>query len=102
MYVYNITFALGNEVDIPKWKQDIQQKLIAEVFEKKISQEHHFLELVKSAHGDAGLTFTCQFHVLDQEKVEQIENEVKPKLDHYLFLNYGEQCLSFVTVLQQA
>jgi hypothetical protein len=99
MLVYNITFAIADELDPEEWLAFIKQQYLNPAIETRFFREYNVLGLLRADHGDAGTTFACQLHTDSMDKITRFEKEEKDRLDAVLNKKYGERCLSFITVL---
>ena len=99
MVVYNMTFSLADSVNFIKWQNHLQESYVKHALENGFDN-FKMMRLVRTPHGDAGQTFVLQLFTDSHETIESFENDFKPKLDHQLFLTFGESCLTFVTVLE--
>ena len=101
MYVVNVTFSLDPSLDKKNVYQVVKDHFVAELMEKKIITDYQFLELVKTAQGETENTITCQVKIDNLSNQNLVEDIYKPRLDHKLFINFGEKCLNFTTFLKQ-
>mgnify|MGYP006136736749 CR=1 FL=1 len=99
MIVYNITFAIADDLDPEEWLSFIKQQYLNPAVETGYFREYNVLGLLRADHGDAGSTFACQLHTDSIAKIEVFEKEEKNRLDTMLNKKFGERCLSFITVL---
>ncbi len=100
MYLMNITFSLEPQVDINECSGVVKEFFLNELRSKSIISDFRLLELIKTPHGEAENTFTCQLDLEDLNLLQKVEDLYKPRLDHQLFIKYGEKCLNFTTVLR--
>ena len=94
-----MTFSLSAEVNFIKWQRHIQDGYIKRALAHDF-EDFKLMRLIRTPHGDPGQTFALQLFASDTAVIEKFENDHKPKLDHQLFLTFGEACLCFVTVLE--
>jgi hypothetical protein len=99
MFIYNITFAIADDLDVEEWLAFIKQRYLNAAVETRFFREYNVLGLLRADHGDAGSTFACQLHTDTMQKIERFESEEKGRLDALLQEKFGEKCLSFTTVL---
>lgn len=100
MYILNVTFSLEPGVVFSEVKEVVLDKFLNELNAKKLVEDFQFLELIRTPHGEAENTFTCQVSIKEEANLRKIEDLYKPRFDHQLFLKYGERCLNFTTVLK--
>ena len=99
MIVYNITFAIADDLDPEEWLSFIKQQYLNPAVETGYFRGYTVLGLLRADHGDAGTTFACQLHTNSIDKIDVFEKEEKDRLDAVLDKKFGEKCLSFITVL---
>ena len=99
MLVYNITFAIADDLDPEEWLSFIKQQYLNPAVETSFFRDYNVLGLLRADHGDAGSTFACQLFTDSMVNIERFEKEEKDLLDSNLNKKFGERCLSFITVL---
>ncbi len=99
MFIYNITFAISDELAVKEWLAFIKEDYLDLAVKTQLFREYKVLGLLRAEHGDAGTTFACQLETDTMAKITQFESEEKAKLDTMLKQKFGEKCLSFVTIL---
>jgi len=99
MLVYNITFAIADDLEPEEWLSFIKQQYLNPAVETRFFRGYNVLGLLRADHGDAGSTFACQLLTDSMAKIERFEKEEKDRLDAVLNRKFGEKCLSFITVL---
>lgn len=101
MIIYNITFALADDIDAEEWLSFIKSGYLNSAVETGFFSEYEVFGLKRAPHGDAGTTFACQLKTDAIEKIDQFEKEKKNIFDALIKAKYGERCLSFITVLEK-
>jgi hypothetical protein len=99
MFVYNITFAIADDLDVEEWLAFVKQRYLNAAIETRFFRDYQVLGLLRADHGDAGTTFACQLYTDAMDKIERFEQEEKDRLDALLTQKFGQKCLSFITVL---
>ena len=100
MFLMNITFSLEPGLDLQECSKFIKDEFVKALHAKKVISDYKILELIRTPHGEAENTFTCQIDIKDLGLLQKVEDLYKPRLDHQLFIKYGEKCLNFTTVLR--
>ena len=94
-----MTFSLSDDVDVVKWQKHIREGYIKSALTGDFA-DFKIMKLVRTPHGDPGKTLALKLVTSSHHVIERFENEFKPKLDHQLYMSFGESCLTFVTVLE--
>lgn len=98
MILYNITISINPEIEIDfiAW---MKQTYIPGVLKSGYFYEHKFLRLLHHEPGE-GISFSVQFHTRSMAEMKGFEAEFAKELRGLLEKKFGEQFVTFRTLLE--
>ncbi|WP_114748290.1 DUF4286 family protein [Pleomorphovibrio marinus] len=98
MILYNITISISpeNETDFISW---MKQHYIPKALKSGCFYEHRFLRLLHHEPGE-GVNFSVQFHTRSMAEMKTFEAECARELRVLLEKKFGEQFVSFRSLLE--
>lgn len=98
MILYNITYLVPHEI-VEKWLSWMKEKHIPSMMETKLFEKNMLLQLINVDEQD-GLTYALQLYANSQTEYDEYEKKFSPELHLRASEEWGEQVLSFRTLMR--
>ncbi|TAD95413.1 MAG: DUF4286 family protein [Bacteroidetes bacterium] len=99
MIIYNVTTSVDHAID-EKWLEWMRNSHIPEVMQTNMFTGYKFLKLLTDQEDSTGKTYAVQYFCDNLEKYQKYQRLYAPKLQADVKSKFGEQCLSFRTLLE--
>jgi hypothetical protein len=98
MFIYNITSKISNAI-LKDWIVWQKEEHIPEIMATKLFDDFKFYRLLDQDETD-GATYVIQYFTSNKKRYEKYITEMAPSLKEKAFKKWGDQFLSFRSLLQ--